>query len=208
MLPLLAALIPLVGVALVVGLLLWRGRARVEANQGAWRKLADDLYLTWSEDPEDPGIGKVNGTLEGLTVSVFRERLQSAAHPSRRWPVTRVRTELGLDLGVGMGTASRKVGGGWAMKAGLLPKVAVGDPVFDLSLMAHAQDPAGALRWLGPDSRAALMAAATADLPSFYLDDTGVLTEFQGLETDLPRLRATVRAQVALVKALRASWGQ
>lgn len=204
---LLAALVPVVVAAVVLGLLLLRGRARLDTDQNAWRELAANLNLIWTEIPEDPGVGRVSGTLDGFTVSIWRERLQSAAHPSRRWPVTRVRTELGLDLGVGMATATRKVGGGWMMKAGLQPKIPLEDPVFELTLLAHAADPTKAAAWLGPEARAALLDGSKA-VPGYYLDDTGILTEFEGVVTDKAKLSATARGQVALAAALRRAWGR
>lgn len=204
---LIGVLLALAGVVVVIVLVGITGKARLEKNQGAWRTVAGDLGLIWRETPDDPGVGRVDGEMDGFKVSIYRERLQDIHRPSRRWPVTRVRTELGLDLGAGMAVASKKVGGGWAMKAAMQPPVRLGDPAFELRVLAHAAQPQAAAPLLGERARAALLAGDEA-IPGFYLDDSGILTEFQGIERDRAKLVATARGQVALAKALRSAWGK
>lgn len=192
--------------ALVLALVLVVGRQKLAANQGAWQEAALELGLTWQETPEDPGVGRVSGQLDGYEVSIVRERLRDASHPSRSWPVTRVQTELGFDLGVGFAVASKKARFSWVTKAAQQPRLGLGDPVFELRVVAHARDP-GAVALLGAESRQALLAGDDV-IPGFYLDDTTIVTEFEGVERDRAKLVATARGQVALADALRRTWGR
>lgn len=108
---------------------------------------------------------------------------------------------------MGLAVASKRARFAWVAKAAQQPKVRLDDPDFELRVVAHAADPSAATAWLGEPARQALLAGDDA-IPGFYLDDTGIVTEFEGIERDRAKLVATARGQVALASALRRAWGR
>lgn len=200
-------LIPLAAGVVLLAILLVIGRRGGQRTEREWRGAADDLGLIWSRSSNMELDSRVEGEIDGLQVRVSLDRLRDSTRPSRHWTVTRVETELGLDLGVGLALASRKAGGAYATKAALLPKIALDDRAFEVQIHAHARDAARAAPLLGAEARRALLAADDAST-GIFVDDTAVRTQFSGVLRDRRQIVATVRAQVALVKALRAAWGR
>lgn len=170
-----------------------------------WEGLGQRLGLTYV--PGDVHTRRqLSGEVDGVQVLVIVRNPQDPSHPSRRVYFTRVQCALGRDLGVGMLSTTPRASFPYRAQGLKLGAVAVADDGRSPGLNLRARDPDAARRWLTPEAREALTRADAA-AEGLVLDDTTLFHEWPGTVQDGARLERIIRAQVAAVQALRASWG-
>lgn len=200
-----AVLVPIVAVVLIVLALLFFGRRQNAKDNDLWQRGALGLGLQWAPDPEGYQLGRMEGTIEAYSVSVFLAKVQSSSKPSQSWPFTRVRTGLDVSAGAGLIACGRKMNFNYLAKAEALPRVSTGDAAFDQAFGVGARDPARAQRLLSSAVRGALM-QAEAGAGGVFVEDDSVLSERMGITRDLGEIGGMLKAQVALARVLSLAW--